>query len=77
MASHKGKSLNLDGLATISDTVAEALATYQKNLSLDGLKTISNKTADALESFEGKSLSLDGLCLEARGLMAAAKNKCQ
>ena len=55
-----GAALLLDGLATLSDEAAKALARYKGHLSLDGLTALSPAVAQALAACEA-DLSLDGL----------------
>ena len=52
--------LHLDGLTTLSDEAAEALAQHKGHLYLDGLTTLSDEAAKALAQYEGW-LHLDGL----------------
>jgi predicted DNA-binding WGR domain protein len=54
------ESLDLDGLTSLSDGAAQALAQHEGNLSLDGLTSLSDAAAQALAQHEGH-LSLDGL----------------
>lgn len=61
LAGHKGE-VCLDGLATLSDEAAKALAQYQGGyLSLSGLSTLSDEAAKALAQHQGGYLSLNGL----------------
>ncbi len=60
LADHTG-FLHLDGLTTVSEEVAEALANHQGwILSLDGLNNLTLASAEALAKYRG-SLSLNGL----------------
>ena len=53
--------LHLDGLTTLSDEAAKALAQHKGTLYLNGLTTLSDEAATALAQHEGRSLSLPGL----------------
>jgi hypothetical protein len=52
--------LCLDGLQTLSDKQAEALARHEGGLSLSGLRTLSNRVAQILATHQG-SLTLYAL----------------
>jgi len=53
--------ISLDGLTTISDATAKALAQHNGDLCLDGLTTLSDAAAKALAQHKGGWLRLDGL----------------
>jgi hypothetical protein len=53
-------SLNLNGLAELSDVAAESLAKHEGKLGLNGLTELSDAAAESLSRVQG-GLSLDGL----------------
>ena len=59
--SAKDEIISFDGLTTISDATAKALAQHNGDLCLDGLTTLSDAAAKALAQHKGGSLRLDGL----------------
>jgi hypothetical protein len=62
MSQHKGSSLSLNGLTTLSEEAAVALSQHKgSSLSLNGLTTLSEEAAVALSQHKGRSLSLNGL----------------
>ena len=67
---HK-EGLNLNGLTTLSDAAAEALATHKGYLNLDGLTTLSAAAAKALAKHKGE-LWLHGV---ARAAVTRARKK--
>ena len=60
LAHQKGGRLYLDGLTTLSDEAAKALAKHEGYLRLNGLTTLSDEAAKALAQHEG-SLSLGSI----------------
>jgi len=62
LAKHDG-DLILDGLSSISPSVAEALALHKGELHLNGLTSLSAEAARALAEHQGQQLSLDGLTM--------------
>jgi hypothetical protein len=63
LAKHKGQGLFLNGLTTLSDEAAEALAANNEDdgLVLNGLTSLSDKAAAGLAHFRGCGLFLNGL----------------
>ena len=67
----------LDGLPTLSDDAARALAQHKRPLSLNGLTTLSDEAAKALGQHDGDWLYLNGLTtLSDAAAGALAQNKC-
>ena len=60
LAQRKDTWLSLDGLTTLSDEAAKALAEFKGPLHLGGLTTLSDEAAKALAQHKG-GLVLDGL----------------
>jgi hypothetical protein len=49
LSKHKGGSLSLDGLTSLSDAAAESLSKHEgDSLSLDGLTSLSDAAAESL-----------------------------
>ncbi|GDX97453.1 hypothetical protein LBMAG47_31180 [Planctomycetia bacterium] len=61
LAGYSKGPLILNGLTTLSDEAATALAQHKGHLFLDGLTTLSTEAAKALAQHQGDWLSLDGL----------------
>lgn len=59
LASHRGSTLRLNGIVTLSDDVAEALALYEGMLELRGLETISPRGVKILSIAIGDKLQLN------------------
>ena len=69
-------SLDLDGLTSLSDAAAQALARLKGGLSLRGLKKLSDVAAQALAQHKGDCLTLDGLTsLSDAAAQALARHK--
>jgi hypothetical protein len=61
LSGYKGYVLDLSGLTSLSEKLADILAKHKGNLMLDGLTTISDKALEFVASHSGGYLSLDGL----------------
>jgi hypothetical protein len=76
LSRHGTRTLSLNGICELSESVSINLSKYAGDLSLNGVLKISDEVAEKLSDFKGRSLCLDGLT-HISDLTAKSLAKCK